>query len=272
MGYYTRLKDGETLDFSQVKGSLDSIKGAYTFSRTAEFSHGEFGKSELLEEYINQRTFTIDLVFSDITGEDQQEALAFFSTGEKYLVNAPEFSIAEMKFYVISADADFFNSTDIVSLTCQAEYGINVQEEKVEIYSASILAGASSPTISLPYVNSDPYPVTVLVEIETASYNALWKPVINISLKENTLGGFIATSGAINQFGELQSWIGKKFSFNSFYEMQEGQGVISPLDAQFFKIPASRSGTLTIGSFLNPLTTPAPYTIKVFLTHTKELS
>lgn len=262
MAVYTRESDGAVLDYSHVLGSFDRIIGVYDFSRASEFSYGEHAEAREIASYLEQKTFTIDLIMSDTTGVEQIYAMEYFKRGGKYLVTGPEFSLDTMGFYVVAIDTKIMDSgPDVITMTCQAEFGDFVEETIVPINSQSLAAGAAYPGWVGNYWNQTSETQTIRFKLEKASAVTLWTSQTSTRILR-TGQGLAITTGGFSSLGELQDRAGRRIIVDSYAEVIEGEAVISPMSAVFFKVKPGETVSLTV----EPMTPPTAdaYTADIY--------
>lgn len=247
MAIYTRESDGAVLDYSHVLGSFDRIIGIYDFTTVKDFSYGQIAQARELASYLEQKTFTIELVLTDTSGTEQLQVLDYFKKGGKYSVTGPEFSLQTMGFYVVSIDTNFFSGggPDIVSMTCQAEFGDFVEETIVPIHHQDLLAGAAWTAWSGNYTNSSSVDQTIRVELKKAAGPSLWLSNVSSRLLKGTVG-ITFSLGSFSSLGDLQASGGRKVLIDSYSEVIEGPAVISPMTAVFFKVRPGETAALTL--------------------------
>ena len=265
MAIYTRESDGAVLDYSHVLGSFDRIIGVYDFQTVKDFSYGSIAQARELASYLEQKTFTIELVLTDTSGAEQLADLAFFKKGGKYTVTGPEFSLQTMSFWVVAIDTGgFFSASgpDIISITCQAEFGDFVQETVVPIYHQEFAGGVAWPEWSGIYSNATALDQTIRVELKKDSPTNLWVSHVNSRLLKGTVG-ITFTLGMFNTLGDLQSGPGRKVLVDSYSEVIEGPAVISPMTAAFFKVKPGEIAPLKLEALSGPPTT-VPYTLDIY--------
>lgn len=261
MAVYKRLSDGAVLDYSHVLGSFDRFIGIYDFKRTSEFSYGEIAQAREIATYLEQKTFSIDLLITDTDGSEQLAALDFFKDGGKYTVTGPEINLETLSFWVVSIDTKFFDGgADIITLTCQAEFGDFVEENIVMLNKQSIASGAY-PGWSGSYTNNSGTKQTIRFKIEKPSADTNFNSPVSTRLLRAGQG-ISVTLGGFSSLGELEPRAEKRVVVDSYNEVIEGHAVISPMSANFFELRPGQTAIIALEGF--PAPTAGSYTVEVY--------
>lgn len=251
MAIFTRLADNAVLDTANSLAPINNITGLYNLKRTRSYTYGRIGQSIPLSSSIDQKTFQLEFLNLDDSGNAHMNLDRFFSHSGWYEVTDPDFGVTSLRFTVVAIDSTPFNGKDIITITCQAQYGDFVEETRQVLFTQSLAAGTAFAGWSGAYSNGTDVDAELILTI-TAPSSVIWTAGTVLDISHGGLE-VNAVIGDFTKGGAATTWTGLRFSLGSHSEVLDGFGLVKPIGTTFFKIPPAASGTAAVSTFNNPV-------------------
>lgn len=249
MTLFTRMQDQRTLDTADLASTtLIDAEGIWDIKNTREYSSGPIGEAIPLSSSIAQKTFTLNFLIGDETGSDQRTVNRFFSKSGWYLMDDEDFQLDPIEFTVVAVDSAFFSGSSGLSVTCQAKYGDLVEVERTLIAETTLSGTGEFYGFNELYFN-ETKSIAELVLTITASDLVIWQSGTEITMSNDIGGRLTARIGKTGPDGSLYATTGYQWVLNSFREIVEGEGVILPLSATFFKVQPGETTRVLVSRF-----------------------
>jgi hypothetical protein len=260
----TIVRDGDsaTLSSLSLRTVLEVPDALYGLKKKRSFGSGPVGQAIPIASAIEQKTFTLTFTSSDTSGTDQQLLQRFFSVSDEwYSITWPEAGIPLTEFAVISVDPVFSGTVNTIEVLCQSRYGDFIEKTVQSLYSGTLAANASFTAWSGSVTNTSQQIMTVRLTIEAASL-VTWKAGTAVQLNSGTRLVKAAIAKLLPN-GVTSTWTGRRFELNSYEEVTAGKGYISSPSAEFWRLLPGETAAVAVPSFVNPVTTAVPLTVKI---------
>lgn len=250
----TRVSDGAVLP-TFLDTVLQPPAETFSIARNAAFFDGPDGETILLNADLSGNSFSIVFFSGDATGAEQQSLLAFFSRKGWYTLTDDELGVTDYEFIVVAIESGFTQ----ITLTARARFNKIPTIARATISSQALPAGDSSAPVFVNFTNSAETAASIRLTLEAAS-NATWRPTAGSALSSesadpdsDSVGYLSFSTTRVSDTGVPVSWRGKTFVIDSFREVIDGYGLISPLSVRFWRVQPGETVTISLGAIASPI-------------------